>query len=107
MVVAPTELQPQRAVPAQDPGPGQPLTDEELTALALADDPERPLDPEAVPLSLYLAQLPSLLPAWYMAPATAPSGKRWRTWVILAIIGAFMLIEAWGLCSTYGQVVPA
>ena len=105
MVVAPTQLSP--TVPTDHGGLDEPLTDEELTALALADDPHRPLDPEAVPLSQYLTQLPSMLPGWYMAPATAASGKRWRTWVILAIIGAFVLIEAWGLCSTYGQVVLA
>lgn len=83
------------------------LSDEELTALALAADPEEPLGPDAVPLSVYLAQLPGLLPSWYMAPATARCGSRWRTPVIVAIIAAFVLIEAWGLCSTYGQVVLA
>jgi hypothetical protein len=85
----------------------EPITDEELAALALAADPDQPLDPDAVPLSTYLAQLPGLLPAWYMAPATASSGSKWRATVIVAIIVAFVLIEAWGLCSTYGQVVLA
>jgi hypothetical protein len=42
-----------------------------------------------------------------MAPAMAATGKRWRTPVIIALIVAFLLIEAWGLCSTYGQVVLA
>jgi hypothetical protein len=42
-----------------------------------------------------------------MPPAMASSGSRWRTGVILAVILAFVLIEAWGLCSTYGQVVLA
>jgi hypothetical protein len=91
----------------------EPFTDDELAALALAADPDQPLDPEAVPLSTYLSQLPGLsplpglLPAWYMAPATASSGSKWRASVIVAIILAFVLIEAWGLCSTYGQVVLA
>jgi hypothetical protein len=85
----------------------EPLTDEELTALALAEDPDQPLDPGAVPLSAYLAQVPTLLPTWYMPPAMAASGNRWRTWVVVAVIVAFVLIEASGLCSTYGQVVPA
>jgi len=84
-----------------------PITDDELTALALAADPDSPLDPEAVPLSVYLGQIPGLLPQWYMPPATASSGSRWRTGIILAVILAFVLIEAWGLCSTYGQVVLA
>jgi hypothetical protein len=93
--------------PAADPGLDDPLTDEELTALALAADPEAPIDAAAVPLSVYLAQVPGLLPGWYMPPAMAASGSRWRTTVILAIVAAFVLIEAWGLCSTYGQVVLA
>jgi len=92
---------------APDPELDDPITDEELTALALAADPDAPLDPDAVPLSAYLAQLPGLLPGWYMPPAMASSGNRWRTPVIVAIILAFLLIEAWGLCSTYGQVVLA
>jgi hypothetical protein len=92
-----------------DDGAGDdPITEEELIALALAADPDGPLDPGAVPLSEYLAQVPGLLlPQWYMAPAAASSGSRWRTGVILAIILAFVMIEAWGLCSTYGQVVLA
>jgi hypothetical protein len=91
----------------------EPLSEAELTALALAADPDQPLDPEAVPLSVYLSQLPGLgpvsglLPQWYMPPAMASSGRRWRTAVILAIIFAFVAIEAYGLCSTYGQVVLA
>jgi hypothetical protein len=102
------------AAATADPGLDEPITDEELTALALAADPDRPLDADAVPLSVYLAQapgylaqVPGLLPNWYMPPAMASSGSRWRTAVILGVILAFVLIEAWGLCSTYGQVVLA
>jgi len=90
-----------------DPGLDDPITDEELTALALAADPDQPLDPDAVSLSDYLAQIPGLLPQWYMPPAMASTGSRWRTPVIVAIVLAFLMIEAWGLCSTYGQVVLA
>ncbi len=89
------------------PGLDDPITDEELTALALAADPESPLDADAVPLSVYLSQVPGLLPQWYMPQATASCGSRWRTAIILSVIFAFVLIEAWGLCSTYGQVVLA
>jgi hypothetical protein len=84
-----------------------PITDEELTALALAADPDQPLDAKAVPLAVYLAQVPAVLPGWYMPPAMASCGNRWRTPVILAIVLAFVMLEAWGLCSTYGQVVLA
>ncbi len=83
---------------------GSVISDAELTTLALADDPDLPLDPDAVPLSAYLSQVPALLPDWYMAPAMARSGNRWRALVVLTIISAFILIEALGLCSTYGQL---
>ena len=99
-------------VGATDEELDEPISDEELTALALAADPDAPLADDAVPLSSYLAQIPGLLPpgllpGWYMAPATAGSGSRWRTPIIVAIVVAFVMIEAWGLCSTYGQVVLA
>ena len=92
--------------------PGRPLEggaigDAELTALALAADPDAPLDPDAVPLSVYLSkgsQAPAPLPDWYMPQATARSGSRWRALVVLALISAFVFIEALGLCSTYGQL---
>lgn len=80
------------------------VSDAELTELALAADPDQPLDPDAVPISAYLGQLPSALPDWYMPPATARAGKRWRVPVVLVVVGAFLLIEALGLCSTFGQL---
>ena len=81
------------------------FSDAELTALALAADLDAPLDPEAVPIDRYLMTTPGLLPSWYMAPATARGdGGRWRLPIILMLIGTFFLIEAVGLCSTYGQL---
>ena len=85
-----------------------PLTDAELTALALAADPDEPLDDDAVPLHIHLAQFAgAALPQWYMPPVTARSGPRWRRPVVLAIIAAFLLIEALGLCNTFGQLTLA
>ena len=73
--------------------------------LALAADPTAPLSDEAIPLSLHLAQFAgAALPGWYMAPATARGGRRWRTPIVVAIISAFLLIEALGLCNTFGQL---
>lgn len=80
------------------------LTDEELTALALAADPDAPLSAEAIPLSVHLAQYAGALPQWYMPPAMARIGQRWRMPVVVAIISAFLIIEALGLCNTYGQL---
>jgi hypothetical protein len=85
-----------------------PLTDAELTALALAADPDEPLDGNAVPLHIHLAQFAgATLPQWYMPAAMARNGPRWRKPVVLAIIAAFLLIEALGLCNTFGQLTLA
>ena len=85
-----------------------PLSDEELTRLAMDADPDAPLANDAIPLSLHLAQFAgSVLPEWYMAPAMARSGRRWRTPIVVAIIAAFLLIEALGLCNTFGQLTLA
>ncbi len=49
---------------------------------------------------------PNLLPDWYMpAPAerTTPL-PAWCRWIAILIIAAFVLINAYGLCSTYGHV---
>ena len=84
------------------------FTDAELTVLALAADPDAPLSDDAVPLAVHLAQFAgAALPQWYMAPAMARSGRRWRTPVVVAIIAAFLLIEALGLCNTFGQLTLA
>jgi hypothetical protein len=86
-----------------DPEAGDPISDEELTALALAADPDQPLDDDAMPMADYLAEAYGPLPEWYMAPVMARHSGRRRQAVILSVIGAFLLIEAFGLCSTYGQ----
>lgn len=77
------------------------FTDEELAELALAADPEQPLDPDAVPLRL-TAVTSGLLPEWYMpAPASTGGGRKRR--VLLAAIGlALVAVNAAGLCVTYG-----
>jgi hypothetical protein len=81
-----------------------PLSDDELATLALAADATAPPDDDAEPLHLYLSQYGAALPLWYMPPAMARTGARWRLPVVLAIVGAFLLIEALGLCNTYGTL---
>jgi hypothetical protein len=81
------------------------LSEDELTELAMAADPTAPIAEDAIPIGSYLAGVPSLLPTWYMPGAMARSGKGWRVPVVLAIVAAFVIIEAFGLCSTYGQIV--
>jgi len=80
-----------------------PLSDEELTALALAADPDAPLADDAVPFGLHLAGLPAL-PDWYMAPLAARHRPRWQVAVIVSLVATFVVLEALGLCSAYGLV---
>jgi len=80
------------------------MTEEELAALALAGDPDAPLPPDAIPLEVYLEMTAGPLPDWYMPQVTARRSGRRQRLVILALVGAFLLIEAFGLCSTYGQL---
>lgn len=82
------------------PEPG--ITDEELTELALAADPNAPLPADAVPIHVHLTQFAAPLPLWYMPPVARSGGRRWKVPVVLAVVGAFLLIDALGLCNTYG-----
>jgi hypothetical protein len=82
-----------------------PLTEVELTELALAADPEAPLDDDAVPMAVYLGGAPGLLPEWYMPAPMVRRATRWRVPVVVVMIAAFLVIEAMGLCTAFGQLV--
>jgi hypothetical protein len=82
----------------------QPISDEDLTALALAADPSEPLPEDAVPWTVVLAQSLPALPGWYMPPAMSRADKPWRRPVVLTIVVALLIIEAFGLCNTYGSL---
>jgi len=89
------------AVPTQA---DQPVSDDQLTALALAADPDAVLGPDAVSIWARADDEPQLLPAWYMPrPLRRASTRRQRV-VIGVVIAAFLVINAAGLCSTYGTV---
>jgi len=78
------------------------LSDEELTALALAADPDAPLPEDAIPWNGVDATRAGLLPDWYMpAPAASRRGSTTKTVVALLIVG-FLVIDAFGLCITSG-----
>ena len=85
------------------------ISDDELTALALAADPDAPLSPDAVNLWELESPDAPLLPDWYMpAPMTGRRRlTRWQRRVAWLIVVAFVLIDAYGLCSTYGSIVWA
>jgi hypothetical protein len=91
------------------------LTDDELTALALAGDPDAPIPDDAVNLWELERSgedadgAEGLLPDWYM-PAPMAGARRLRGWrrrVAILVIVTFLLIDMYGLCSTYGSVVLA
>jgi hypothetical protein len=39
--------------------------------------------------------------------AGATGAPRWWRWIAVAIIVAFLAIDAYGLCSTYGEILLA
>ena len=86
------------------------FSDEELTRLALAADPDMEVPDDAVPLSeLFGTDTGSLLPSWYMPVVArhAVRGRRWKRVVVLVVIVIFLAIDAYGLCNTYGSITIA
>jgi hypothetical protein len=85
------------------------VDEDELTALALAADPDAPLSPDAVSLWDLEPRDARLLPDWYM-PAPMSGHRRltpWQRRVAWLVVASFVLIDAYGLCSTYGSIVWA
>jgi hypothetical protein len=86
------------------------ISDDELAELALAADPDTVAGDDAIPLSELLGQAGpgtgDLLPGWYMPPTVGGSRvlQGWRRRIVLIVIASFVLINAYGLCSTYGHV---
>jgi hypothetical protein len=81
------------------------FTDEELTELALAADPDAPIDATAIPLSDSASSSLGLLPSWYMPAIALGTAQRYWKIVVVVLVAALFAIEAAGLCSTYGQLV--
>jgi hypothetical protein len=80
------------------------LSDDELTALALAADPSAPIDPGAVPWRGSGDDQRSFLPEWYMPRPMAIGRGRTTKIIIISIIVGFLLIDAFGLCVTSGFI---
>lgn len=89
------------------------VNDDDLAALALAADPEAAADEVAgdVPSLWDLEsgggrQGNDLLPSWYMPSPMLGAGtpRRWWRWMAIAVILAFVALNAAGLCSTYGRI---
>jgi hypothetical protein len=93
---------------------GEELSDDELSALALAADPDMKLADDAVSVWEVLGSGMTggrgVLPEWYMpAPMSGarPQRRRWHRPVAMLIIASFLVIDGLGLCITYGQLVAA
>ena len=79
------------------------VSDEELTELALAAVAEPELADDAVPIEP-VDPTADLLPSWYMPASAGHAEPGWRRRVALLVVGAILLINAAGLCVTYGPV---
>jgi hypothetical protein len=83
------------------------ITDDELAEMALAADPDCELGDDAISLwELAPQESDELLPAWYMPSPMAHTRllHGWRRSLVLLLVASFILINAAGLCVTYGWV---
>ena len=81
------------------------VSDEELTALALAADPDAAIPADAVPFAEHTGTASDgPLPAWYMPAATAGLLTGWRRVPPAIVVGSLLVINACGLCITYGKL---
>jgi len=76
------------------------ISDEELTALALAATGDERVDPCAGPDPLVLR--PGALPRSYMPAAMPGPHGRWQAVVAVLLVAAFVTITGMGFCITYG-----
>ena len=84
-----------------------PVSDEELTRLALAADPDAPLAPDAVPFEAGGDSYPELLPSWYMPVPRSFRRTRGRRVVVGLLVSSFLVVNALGLCVTSGHLTIA
>ncbi|HTT59273.1 MAG TPA: hypothetical protein VMF33_04435 [Acidimicrobiales bacterium] len=79
-----------------------PLSDDELTALALAADPDAPIDLTARPWYLTSSLSGQLLPEWYMpVPMSKGRGRLSKVAAVSVVVG-LVVVCAFGLCVTSG-----
>ena len=78
------------------------ISDEELTALALAADPNVPMADDAVPFRSLQPGGAPLLPDWYMPVSASRARRDWRSRVAISIAVGMVLINAFGICVTNG-----
>ncbi len=76
---------------------------DELTAEALAADPDAEVAPDAVPFT-FDGHGEGLLPDWYMPGRAASAGGHAprRRLAVAGIVAALVVVSGAGLCVTYG-----
>jgi hypothetical protein len=75
------------------------VTDDELAAEAMAADPDVAVSDDAVPFG---EAVNGLLPDWYM-PTSGPIRRtRPRVVAVVGLILSLLIVNAAGLCVTYG-----
>jgi hypothetical protein len=95
-------------MPTSEIDPTTTIDDDELAMLALAADPDAVVPDDAVPFHALAGGPLELLPGWYMAASAGGAALRpWQRWTVGVLVAAFVLINAAGMCSTYGWVVVA
>ena len=85
-----------------EPFDDEAITDDDLIALALAADADRPIGPEAVPISLCSDATPGLLPEWYMPRPMSAGHGRLRRFLLGGVVVILIVVNGAGLCVTYG-----
>jgi hypothetical protein len=79
----------------------EPISDEELTALAMAADPDAPIAVDAVPFGSADDDTVALLPSWYM-PAPGRRPDRGRRLVFAGVVCSLLIGNVAGFCVTNG-----
>jgi hypothetical protein len=87
------------------PDDGEHFTDDQLTELALAADPDAPIPADAVPFETGDITGAHLLPEWYM-PAPARGLSMPRSLVLAGVAVALLVANVGGVCVTYGIPDP-
>lgn len=80
------------------------VSDDELTALAMAADPAAPLDANAMAWLGVADGVARLLPEWYMPRPIAARRGRATQIVVVSLVAGFLMINALGLCVTSGFI---
>jgi hypothetical protein len=87
---------------SDSPFEGDVVSDDELTAMALAADPDAPIDPDAQPWHFSQGFSRNLLPEWYMPIPMARGRGRGAQIAAVSVVVGMIVICAFGLCITSG-----